>query len=43
MSGRRFTLFAIVFVVVVVWVSASDGEHASMARHLLRGLLRSLF
>jgi hypothetical protein len=42
-SGRRFALFAVVFVVVVVWVAASDGDHASAARHLLRGLLRALF
>ncbi|HEX6068613.1 MAG TPA: hypothetical protein VFZ18_02285 [Longimicrobiaceae bacterium] len=43
MSGRRFALFAVVFLVVAVWVAASDGDHAAVARHFLRGLLRALF
>ena len=42
-SGRRVALFIVVVVVVTAWVAAGDGEHASMARHFLRGLLRALF
>lgn len=42
-SGKRLALFAVVFVVVVAWVAASEGEHAAAARHFLRGVLRALF
>lgn len=48
MAGRTSTirvvvLFAIVFLVVVAWVSASDGDGANAARHFLSNLLRHLF
>ena len=43
MSTRRIALFAVVFLVVVLWVAASEGDHASAARHFLRGMLRALF
>jgi hypothetical protein len=42
-SGRRIAFFVVVCVVVITWVAAGEGEHASMARHFLRGLLRALF
>jgi hypothetical protein len=42
-SARRIVLFAVAFLIVVVWVAASEGDHASAARHFLRALLRALF
>lgn len=42
-TAWRIGLFAVVFLAVVAWVSASGGEHASTARHFLRNLLRQLF
>ena len=39
----RLLIFAAAFLAAVIWVSASGGENATVARHFLRNLLQHLF
>lgn len=43
-AGRtRLLVFFLVLVGVIVYVAATDGEYAQLARSFLRRLLRTLF
>lgn len=42
-SRWAVVLFIVLFVTLTAWVAASDGDHAAIVRHALRGMLRALF
>jgi hypothetical protein len=44
MSARsKIALSVFIVLLLILWVSLSDGEHAALARTFLRNLLRQMF